>query len=234
MSRGAQLKVSRTRSIPEPNEYIDALYGEFAKYCLDEEAAPLQKGKWRGDVFATAGNAALDLEIGTGNGYHFAQRAASNSARLLLGIELKYKPLIQSIRRAVRAGASNARMARYNAALVHELFTEHEIDDVFIHFPDPWEKIRQQKHRLLQSEFLRRLWHVQKPGSLVEFKTDNQNYYDWAMKNIGASPYVIEAESRDLHNSICAESNFITHFEGLFLRQGLPIYFARLRKSSAE
>ncbi len=231
MSRGAQTRVSKTRTIPLPNAYIKALYGEFGDYCLDEEAAPLKKGVWRSDVFHASAGTPLDLEIGTGNGYHFAHRAFSFRDRLILGLELKYKPLIQSIRRAVRQGSQNARAARYNAVLTQELFAAEEINNVYIHFPDPWSKTAQQKHRLLQVEFLQRLWNVQQPGSFVEIKTDNREYFDWMLIKIAASPYKLEAKSFDLHHSEFAATNFVTQFEGLFVRQGTKINYAVLHKA---
>jgi tRNA (guanine-N7-)-methyltransferase len=232
MSRGAQLRVSSSKAIPDPNEYVKALYGEFAAVCLDEEAAPRQRGRWRSAVFQNPDPAVpLDLEIGTGNGYHFAHRALVEPGRLLLGLELKYKPLIQSIRRTIRNRSANTRAARYNAALVHELFAPNELNDVFIHFPDPWSKLRQHKHRLVQAEFLERLWQAQRPGSTVEFKTDNRDYFEWALERFKASPYALAAETFDLHNSAWAAKNFVTQFESLFIRQGLPIHYALLRKS---
>jgi tRNA (guanine-N7-)-methyltransferase len=230
MSRGAQTRVSRTRSIPLPNAYIKALYEDYGNVCLDEEQAPKQRGRWREDVFKAGLEVPLDLEIGTGNGYHFAHRAFTHKDRLILGIELKYKPLIQSIRRAVREGATNARAARYNAVLTHELFAPEELNDVYIHFPDPWSKTAHHKHRLIQVEFLKRLWAAQRLGSMVEIKTDNREYFDWMLDKFKESPYKIEAQSFDLHDSPWAATNFITQFESLFLRQGTKINFARLRK----
>ncbi len=230
MSRGAQLRVSRTKSIPKPNAYIHALYGEYGSVCLDEEAAPLEKGKWRSSVFLADADRPLDLEIGTGNGTHFSHRATQHPERLLLGLELKYKPLIQTIRRAINAGCTNVRAARYNAVLMHELFEQEEINDVFIHFPDPWSKSRQHKHRLLQIEFLNRLWEVQRPHSYVELKTDSREYFDWALDKIAQSRYTLAAHSFDLHSSQYAANNYRTQFENIFLREGLPIHYALLKK----
>lgn len=230
MSRGAQLKVSRTKSIPKPNAYIDALYGDYGSVCLDEELAPQQKGKWHSSVFTADSTQPLDVEIGTGNGTHFSHRATQHPERLLLGIELKYKPLIQSIRRAMNAGCKNARAARYNAVLVHELFDPGEINDVFIHFPDPWSKSRQHKHRLVQTDFLNRLWEAQRPQSTVELKTDSREYFEWALDKISSSKYNLVAHSFDLHSSIYSATNFRTQFENLFLRDGLPIHYALLKR----
>lgn len=223
------MRVSSTKTLPAPNAYVQAIYGEFADWSYDEEQAPKFRGRWREDAFQKADSAVpLDLEIGTGNGLHFANLAARQPQRLLLGIELKYKPLIQSIRRVRRDGGTNARVARYNAYLLPELFTPGELSDVYIFFPDPWEKSRQHKHRLIQDEFLGRLHEVQRPGSKLVFKTDSQDYFAWAMERFARSPYKILASTTDLHASEYAQTNFITQFERIFIQQGLKIGLAVL------
>lgn len=229
MSRSGQLTISRTKNIKRPNEYILALSGEFSPWTFDEEQAPQCKGRWR-EILNLSEDAPVDVELGTGNGYHFAHQALSHPQRGLVGFELKYKPLIQSIRRAVRDGAQNARAVRYNASLITNIFAEGEVDTVFIHFPDPWEKLRNHKHRMIQDEFLKRLYSVQKAGARVEFKTDSREYFDWAMERFARSPYKMGGHSYDLHRSEFASRNFMTHFEKLFTRQGMPIHFAELFK----
>lgn len=227
MSRSGQLSISRTKDIKRPNEYILALSGEFSPWTFDEEQAPTCKGQWR-KLMNLSEDTPLDVELGTGNGYHFAHQAVKCPDRGLVGFELKYKPLIQSIRRAVRDGAQNARAVRYNASLIDHIFAAGEVNDVFIHFPDPWTKLRNHKHRMIQDEFLKRLFAVQRPGSRVQFKTDSREYFDWAMERFERSPYKITGHSYDLHRSEFAERNFMTHFEKLFTRQGLPTHIAEL------
>lgn len=231
MAGSAQLRLFRTKDIPNPNEYVQALKGEYSRWAFNEEEAPLKRGSWRAEVFEVPPESPLDLEIGTGNGYHFAHRAAQFPERNLVGIELKYKPLIQSVRRAINAQAENMRGVRYNARLLGNLFAPNELNQVFIHFPDPWEKKRQQKHRLIQKEYMDLLHTLQQPGSLIEFKTDSRSYFDWALEIFKGSPYRLERVSFDLHQSEFAQENFVTHFEQIFLRQGLPIHYALLRKS---
>lgn len=232
MSKGAQKIISKTSQIPNPNEYVRALYGECGAWAFDEVKTPTLKGLWRSDVFKVDAHHPFDLEIGTGNGFHFAHFAKNNPNRSFLGIELKYKPLIQSIRRALKEGATNMRICRYNAVLVNEMFENEELNDVYIHFPDPWEK--SVKHRLIQDEFLQELYKVQKPGGKVYFKTDSRDYYLWAIDKIKNSPYVLEDCTEDLHQSKWAPTNFVTHFEDMFLRQSLPIHFALLTKPEAQ
>lgn len=224
-------RISLTRNLPNPNDYVRLLEGEFAEFAFNEERAPEFRGAWRKEVFKVDENVPLDLEIGTGNGYFFAHRANSEPSRCLVGIELKFKPLIQSIRRALRDGARNVRIMRYDAWAVEELFAANELNDVFIHFPDPWEKKKQWKHRLIDEDFIQILHDVQRPGSVIDFKTDSLDYFEWAMERFRRSRYQIQAETRDLHNSEWASKNFVTHFEKLWTSKGLKINYALLKRA---
>lgn len=225
------LKLKPVKDISKPNHYIEALLLECKDWAYTEAIAPTLKGQWREKAFNINGPIKMDLEIGTGNGLFFAHRAQSCPDRMLIGIERKFKPLIQSIRRALRNESTNARMVRYDAHCPWDLFAENEINDIFIHFPDPWEKKKWNKNRLIQKEFLERLNKLQMEESLIEFKTDHKEYFEWALKIFKESPYQVQAVSFDLHNSDWASTNFVTQFESLFLRNEQPIYFARFYKS---
>jgi tRNA (guanine-N7-)-methyltransferase len=228
--KGTKSFICRAEKMPHPNPYVRMLSEDFAEWTFTEEAASDFRGRWRSDVFAVTEETPLDLEIGTGNGTHFAHIAKDRPHRALLGLELKYKPLVQSIRRARRLGCKNARMLRYNASALGDIFSEGELNQVFIHFPDPWPRKSQWKNRLIQSSFLECLFRLQQPQSTIEFKTDNQDYFKYAMERFQTSPYQIIGYSEDLHRSSHVVDNFVTQFESLFLRQGLPIYFARLQR----
>lgn len=223
-------RLSVTRTLPVQNPYTRALLMDDADWAFSEERAPKLQGKWRSEAFGCVSNLPLDLEIGTGNGAHFLHRCQQHSERLLVGIEVKYKPLIQTIRGARRANVINGRMARYHAFDVADLFAEGELNDVFVHFPDPWTSPRKPKNRLFQPAVLAALWRLQQPGSCIEFKTDSEEAFSWTLDQVKDSPYLAEAITRDLHKSNLAEGNFVTQFESIFLRQNKPIHFMRLRR----
>lgn len=220
-------RMVRTSTLPDPNQYVQAMTGRFADWVFTEEEAPLQKGRWR-EALGCQPTTCVDLEIGTGNGYFFNHRALSQPDRTLLGMELKYKPLIQTIKRALHSGAQNAYVIRYHANLLKDLFASRELNNVFIFFPDPWPKKRHWKNRLVQEDFLSTLHELQAPGSFVEIKTDNAEYFDWILERLPGSPYRVSRSTRDLHSSEWAAENFQTHFEKLWTSKGLKTHLVRL------
>lgn len=222
-------KVSRTRDVPNPTKYITWLLNDFSEWAIDEERAPKLKSKWREDMGADS-TAPLDLEVGVGNGFFFADYVKRNPQRLLVGLELKYKPLMQTVKRALAAGGKKFRVARYNAHYLTDLFEVGELDNVFIYFPDPWALKSQLKHRLLKTEFWNNLFELQKAGSIVEFKTDHPEYFEWVLERLPHTKYRISRQTFDLHNSEYAKDNVMTHFEKLWTGKGLKTHMVRLER----
>lgn len=223
-------QINVTTALPRQTEYTLAINNEFKAIAFDELRAPFQKGNWNKNVFKTDPSKPLDLEVGTGNGTHFAWYALKNPGRNLVGIELKYKPLIQSIRRATFSGCKNAAICRFHAFNLDLLFEKNELDNVIIHFPDPWVTPLKPKNRFVSKENLEILFGLQKPGSMIEFKTDSRDYFDWSLEEIKQTPYQVLGQSFDLHRSEFAEGNFQTQFEKIFMAKQIPINYIRLQK----
>ena len=223
-------QISVTKNLPFPTEYVTALENECAHVAFSEERAPRNQGLWRSQVFNVTTDTPMDVEIGTGNGTHFRHHVTKNPGRCLVGLELKYKPLIQTIRSALREGCKNAAICRYHAMNIDLLFSTNEINDVYIHFPDPWVSPRKPRNRFVNRRVLGMLAQLQRPGSQIEFKTDSREYFDWAMEEIKESSYKIIYSTFDLHNSEKSVGNVITTFERIFMRKNIPINYVLLQK----
>jgi tRNA (guanine-N7-)-methyltransferase len=229
MDRPIRPQINITQDLPTQNAYTLALNGEYQDYAFDEIRAPLNKGSWR-KILSLPSDAEVDLEIGTGNGVFFAYQASQNTKRGLVGLELKYKPLIQSIRRARKVGCTNAAIARFHAFNLDQLFEPQEINNVFIHFPDPWTSPKKPKNRLTNAWFLNMIYDLQKPQSFLNFKTDSLELFNWSLEEIKKTKYEMIFQTYDLHQSEMRNQNFVTGFEKLFTAQGIKTNFVRLFK----
>ena len=237
MSKGAQHTLAHSKSLKDKNTYVEAMYTAYKGWVLDEVEALEYKGRWRQEVFKYVRHAyesrnpvvddkALDVEIGPGNGEHFAYLAGNHPDRLCLAIELKYKPIIQIARRIKTRQLNNARVIRYNACLIDQIFSLHEINNVYIHFPDPWPKKRHHKHRLISKEFLQKLCSVQKKNSFVEIKTDDEAYFTEMRELFKVSPYKLVECDENIHKQK-NKISFLTFFERIFVQKNQPVYYAK-------
>lgn len=222
--------IIKTRMLRIQNAYTLALDGEFRDYAFNEERAPKNKGVWRSQVLKVAESSAMDLEIGTGNGVHFRTRCKAEPARFLVGLELKFKPLIQTIRGMLREKSTNGRVCRLHAFNIDTVFAAGELNHIFMHFPDPWTTPRKPKNRMVNDRMVKLYFEMQRPGSEFELKTDSEEYFRWAVTHFEESPYELLQYSEDWHKDPGSAGKVRTQFENIFARQGLSIYYARWKR----
>lgn len=219
-------RIVKTRELRVQTAYSLALDGEFRDFAFNEERAPLNRGVWRSQVFGVKDDVPVDLEIGTGNGVHFRTHCLRNPDRCLVGFELKFKPLIQTVRGLSRVGRVNGRGCRVHAFNVDQVFAKGEVNNIFMHFPDPWTSPRKPKNRMVNERMVQVFMDLQRPGSTFEFKTDSHDYFLWTCRHMRASPYQELVYSEDWHNDERSEGHVRTQFENIFSRQQMPIYYS--------
>ncbi len=121
------------------------------------------------------------LEIGFGGAEHFLEQARRNPETGFIGCE----PFIEGMAKALTGiedtGLTNTRLWMDDARDMMARLTPHSLNRVFILFPDPWPKKRQQKRRLIQDDFLDEIIRLVKPGGQVRFATDVMSYADEAL-----------------------------------------------------
>lgn len=181
-----------------------------------------QKGKWQ----ETFGNSnPIHIEIGMGKGRFMMDMAAAHPDINYLGIEKYSTVLLRAIQKMEQQELPNLRFIRMDAEDICEVFEKEEIAKIYLNFSDPWPKDRHAKRRLPSKEFLARYdQFLQKDGRL-EFKTDNQGLFDFALEELEPAGWKLEAVTRDLHHDekMC-EGNIMTEYEEKFSSMGNPIY----------
>ena len=60
-------------------------------------------------------------------------------------------------------------------------------------------------------------------GGAIEFKTDNDDLFDFSLGEFEAMGFTLNDVTRDLHNSEWNEENIRTEFEQKFADQGITI-----------
>ncbi|MBU1286128.1 MAG: tRNA (guanosine(46)-N7)-methyltransferase TrmB [Alphaproteobacteria bacterium] len=121
------------------------------------------------------------LEIGFGGGEHLIEQARRAPTTGFIGCE----PFIEGMAKALVGvednSLTNVRLWMDDARALMDSLSDGCVDQVFILFPDPWPKKRQQKRRLVQPDFLQSLHRIMSPGAKVRFATDVASYADEAL-----------------------------------------------------
>ena len=124
---------------------------------------------------------AVWLEIGFGGGEHFVGQASRHPEAGLIGCEPFIEGMAKALSGVEENSLPNVRLLMDDARPLLAALTAQSIARVFILFPDPWPKKRQQKRRLVQDDFLAQLHRICLPGARVRFATDVKSYADEAL-----------------------------------------------------
>ncbi len=139
-------------------------------------------------VFSTTSE--FICEIGCGHGHFLTAYAAAHPERVCVGIDLVGERIERADRKRDRARLSNLHFFRAEARFFLEtLPVNARISALFILFPDPWPKLRHQKHRIIQAAFLDAVASRATPGCRLNFRTDYEPYFDEAQATVRTHPH---------------------------------------------
>lgn len=166
------------------------------------------------------------LEIGSGSGQFLIQHAKLNQKALFTGIEIRYKRSVRTIEKANRDGLNNICIIRTDANQINDFIPANALSAIYINFPDPWDKKRWLKHRIINDKNLDIFQGLLKQNACLSFKTDHRDYFLWTKKYLDShSGFQLTEISEDLHSSEFAEGNILTEFEQLFQFKKKSIYY---------
>ncbi len=166
----------------------------------------------------------LHIEIGMGKGQFIMALAAANPGINYLGIEKYSSVLIRALAKQEELALPNLRFLRFDAESIETVFTDSEVERIYLNFSDPWPKDRHAHRRLTSDRFLARYAQFLDPNGCIMFKTDNRGLFDYTLETAAACGWNRDDVTYDLHNSPYEEGNFHTEYEDRFSALGNPIY----------
>lgn len=137
------------------------------------------KGKWNQDYFKN--NNPIVLELGCGKGEYSVGLAEKFPDKNFIGIDLKGARFWRGAKTAVETGLTNVAFIRTQIELINHIFSENEVDEIWITFPDPQIKYKRTKHRMTNSQFLKLYKKVLKPEGVVNLKTDSEFMHGYTL-----------------------------------------------------
>lgn len=137
------------------------------------------------------------LEIGFGMGETTADIAARHPGNDYLGIEVHTPGVGSLLKRVGEAGTANVRVIRHDAVeVLRVMIPPASLDGVHIFFPDPWQKKRHHKRRLIQPPFVALLCSRMKPGAYLHAATDWEDYAQQILEVLAAEPTLVNTAAR--------------------------------------
>lgn len=121
----------------------------------------------------------LYFEIGFGYGEHTAHQALLKKDYGIIACETYVNGVLSLINKIEENKIENIRIYNNDARILLEKMPNHSIDKMFILFPDPWPKKKQNKRRIINDEFIDLIRKKLKIGGVLFFASDILNYVEW-------------------------------------------------------
>tara|TARA_Y200000002_G_C22667047_1_gene658430 strand:+ start:792 stop:1427 length:636 start_codon:yes stop_codon:yes gene_type:complete len=116
------------------------------------------------------------LDIGFGNGEYTAAYANAFQEKHLIATEVYLSGIGSLIGLINKYKISNISIFDDDARLLMDQMPKEFLDSVNILFPDPWQKAKHRKRRLIGEDFLYQLHPLLKPNAKIFVRTDWEDY----------------------------------------------------------
>ena len=196
---------------------------------LIENKYPL-KGNWRKDFFKNENS--IVLELGCGKGEYSVYLAKENLHKNFIGIDLKGARLWAGAKESLILELKNVAFIRAQIELVSDLFSENEIDEIWITFPDPQIKYKRTKHRLTNPQFLAKYKNILKPEGFIHLKTDSEYMHGYTLGLLQGMGIEVAYAHHDLYTNPYApkEASAVqTYYEKIYLEENKPITYLKFK-----
>ncbi len=214
------------------NQYIQMVRTkpDFIVAENDRESPVQSKAKIREQLAHYKG---CYVEIGSGSGMHLLKLAELHPDILCIGLEIRFKRAFKTGEKAEKLGLSNVLVLRTDARGILDLFDDGEVRAFFVNYPDPWDKRRWRKNRILNESMLATMHRLLGPNGFLRYKTDHQEYFSSTVEIVDSTKWETVKHSADLTQSRWFEDNIPTEFEYLFRSQNKPLCVLEIRKLNA-
>lgn len=188
------------------------------------------KGNWNNEVFKN--NNPIVLELGCGKGEYSVELARRFPNKNFIGVDIKGSRFWRGAKTAVEENIPNVAFLRTQIELIENCFAKHEVDEIWITFPDPQIKYKRTKHRLTNQEFLSRYKNILKDEGIVNLKTDSEFMHGYTLGLLhGAGHTVLYANHNVYKNEGAPEvvTAIQTFYESQYLEQNKPITYIQFQ-----
>ena len=158
------------------------------------------------------------LDIGFGNGEYTAAYANAFQEKHLIATEVYLSGIGSLIGLINKYKISNISIFDEDVRLLMDQMPKEFLDSVNILFPDPWQKAKHHKRRLIGEDFLYQLHPLLKPNAKIFVRTDWEDYAE----QISELAEVMSSHFR-LERTQNIEFEFETRFHQRAIKEGRKI-----------
>jgi tRNA G46 methylase TrmB len=237
--------------VTSPRSVYAARLREFPDFVFSEQALFRCRGQWRAFFQQRIGSAfdgRVIFEIGCFDADFLARIAAKYPTIGFVGLDWKCKPICDGAARIVDGDIHNVALLRGRAQDVACIFSDNEVDEIWVFHPDPCDRPVELKNRLLSDSFLLDAHRVLRDqAARLCLKTDHAEYYQSVQQlfDPASAPgralrqrFDVTADSANYWQdppalAATADRCFageMTPFERRFLKRRQPIFYFEIQR----
>ncbi len=185
------------------------------------------KGIWHSDYFKNTNP--IVLELGCGKGEYTIGLSENNYSKNYIGIDIKGNRIWVGAKYAIKNNLNNVAFIRTRIDFIAHCFSENEIDEIWITFPDPQPQSTRKRSRLTNPLFLNRYKKILKKDGIIHLKTDSTSLYEYTLQVIEENKHLIIWQTNNLYQN-CPDNRqeliqIKTYYEKLFTNKGENIKY---------
>ena len=119
----------------------------------------------------------LILEIGIGMGENLIHLSKKNIKKNIIGVDPFKNGMVNVSDYCINNNVKNIYLYPYVFQKFINKYKKLRFDIIYILFPDPWPKKRHKKRRIVNEEFLKKIFKILKKKGKFFFSTDNLDYF---------------------------------------------------------
>ncbi|MEJ7692400.1 tRNA (guanosine(46)-N7)-methyltransferase TrmB [Daejeonella sp.] len=185
------------------------------------------KGQWSTKHFNN--NNPVVLELGCGKGEYTVNLARLFPEINFIGLDYKGNRIWRGAKTALEDRIENVAFLRIQIENLLDYFSENEISDIWVTFPDPQPQISREKKRLTSPRFLSMYKIILKNAGSVHLKTDSDSLYLYTFKQVSEPGFELQINTADLYNSEFADEvlSIKTYYEKKYLASNKSINYLK-------
>ncbi|RAR72515.1 tRNA (guanosine(46)-N7)-methyltransferase TrmB [Flavobacterium aciduliphilum] len=180
----------------------------------------LFKGKWNHDFFQN--DNPIIVELGCGKGEYTVELAKRFPEKNFIGIDIKGARFWRGAKTAVEDRMQNVAFVRTQIELLDFIFSQKEITEIWITFPDPQIKYKRTKHRMTNSSFLQLYKKVLKEDGIVNLKTDSEFMHGYTLGLLHGEGHEVLYSNHNIYHNEGAPDE-VTSIQTFYEKQYLEI-----------
>ncbi|MBK6545117.1 MAG: tRNA (guanosine(46)-N7)-methyltransferase TrmB [Saprospiraceae bacterium] len=191
------------------------------------------KGNWKLGYFKNKDP--LVLELACGGGEYCLGLSALYPINNYIGIDIKGARIWKGAKKALDTKNERIAFLRTKIELLPHFFSAHEVDEIWITFPDPFLKQRKTAKRLTAPFYLNIYKQILKPKGMLHLKTDDTTLYNFTLETLQQdTDFKILDFSDNIYNSgkEYPEMDVKTYYELKHLAIGKTIKYIRFQRTS--